>query len=328
MMKQVTAGLALVMTLLVGLGGTLGWGAEADVFAVGNPSLTQVPYFNISRFAKKHGVNVTMRRMGSYTQMQQTVELGASDLAAIGYVNLVHMAVAGGSPKAQAVSAIFVGGQDVVFHKDVKIANWKDVEGKTIGRIPGSFAEFLFRVAATQNGADVSKIRFKNFGFSFATMSLALKQRQVDALVIWSPGMDLPVVEGFGYFPPISVQDTPVGDINGLLAMNTKFLKKKPDVARKLVKAFVEVTNHYSSHPDEWVKGARALTGADVAVLKEGIKHAKLTNMIYAEKAKTLARIAFEGKIVKKDASGAVGRWINYDLLMKATGKNRKALGG
>lgn len=328
MRRSLIAGLALALTLWVGFGGTRVGAAETEVLAVGNASLTQIPYFNIGPFAKKYGINVVMRRMGTYTQMQQAVELGAADFAAIGYVNLVLMAAAGGSPKAQAVSGIFVGGQDVVFHKDVKIAKWKDVEGKTIGRLPGSFAEFLFRVAAAHNGADVSKIKFKDFGFSFATLNFALKNREIDGLVIWSPGMEMPVVEGFAYFAPISVQDTPVGDINGLLGVNTGFMKKNPEVVEKVVKAFAEATQHFASNPEEWVKRGRELLGTDVRVLQEGIKHSKLTNMIYAEKAKTLAKVAHEGKIVKKDASKDIVKWINYDFLMKATGKGRKDLGG
>ncbi len=327
-MRRLTTGLlVLAVTLLFGFGGTVGWTAE-EVTAVANPSLTQTAYFNLPRFAKKYGINLKVRRMGSYTQMQQTLETAAADLAAVGYVNLVLMAAAGGDPKAQVVSGIFVGGQNVVFRKGVKITKWKDVEGKTIGRIPGSYVEFLFRVAAKHNGVNLSKVKFKDFGFSYATMNLALKTGLVDGLVIWSPGMDMPVVEGHGYFPPISVEDTPVGNVNGLLAMNTAFMKKNPGVANKLVKAFTESTRYYATHPEAMVKGARANTGADLAVLREGMKHAKLENRMFMKNAKILAKLAFEGGIVKKNAADSVGRWINYKLLMKATGKSKKDLGG
>jgi ABC-type nitrate/sulfonate/bicarbonate transport system substrate-binding protein len=318
---------AFVAAILFTFGGTSAWTAE-EITAVANPSLTQAAFHNLPRFAAKHGIKLSVRRMGSYTQMQQAVELGAAQVSAIGYVNLVHMAVSGGKPKAKAVSGIFVGGQNVVFHKDVKVNKWKDVEGKTIGRIPGSFVEFLFRVAAKHNGANLSKIKFKDFGFSYATMSQALKQRNVDGLVIWSPGMDMPVVDGFAYFPSISVTDTPVGNVNGLLAMNAEFMAKKPDVANKLVKAFTESTQYYASHPKEMVKAGRAITGAAVPVLQEGMKRAELTNMIYADKARLLAKIAYDGKIVKKDASGNVDNWIDYGPLMRATGKSKKDLGG
>lgn len=327
-MKRAIAVLTFGVALLAGVGGTVGWTAEQEVVAVGNPSVAQVPFFNLDRFAAKHGVKVLIRRMGTFTQAQQAVELGAADVGALGYVSLIQMAVAGGTPKAKVVSGSFVGSQDVVFHKDVKIARWKDVEGKTIARIPGSFAEFLFRVAATHNGVDLSKVRFKDFGFSYATLNLALKRKEVDGLVIWSPGLDMPVVDGFGYFPPISVNDTPMGNINGVLAMNATFLQKSPSAAEKVLRGFVDAIRHFSANPEELVKGARAITGADPSILRESIKHAKLTIQMYEEKAKALAKVAFQEKLVKKDASGVIGQWMDYGLLMKVTGKGRKELGG
>ena len=57
-MRRLTTGLVvLAVTLLFGFGGTVGWTAE-EVTAVANPSLTQTAYFNLPRFAKKHGINL------------------------------------------------------------------------------------------------------------------------------------------------------------------------------------------------------------------------------------------------------------------------------
>jgi NitT/TauT family transport system substrate-binding protein len=221
-----------------------------------------------------------------------------------------------------------VGAEEVVFHKDVKITSWKDVEGKRIARVPGSFAEFRFRVAAAHHGVDLSKVQLKDFGFSYVTLNLALKRRDVDALVIWAPGMVMPIVEGFGYLPPISIHDTPIGNINGVFGMSTAFLSKNPDVAEKLLRAFVEATQYYAGNAEEWVKGARGITGAEIPVLQEGIKHVELTNNIYMARAVSFAKIAFKENLVSKDASDVIGQWLHYDLLMKVTGKSRKELGG
>ncbi len=327
-MRQVSCGISLVLIFLVGLVGDIGFAAERDVIAVGNPSMSSVAFFNLPKFAQKMGVKVVTKRMGTFSQAQQAVELGAADIGHIGYVNLLLMAVTGGKPKARAVSGVFVGSEDVVFHKDVKIGKWKDIEGKKVGRIPGSFAEFRFRVAAAYNGADLSKVKFVNFGFSYATLNLALKRRDVDALVIWAPGLVMPIVEGFGYRPKISIHETPIGNINGVLGMNSEFMDKNPGVAEKILKAFVEATEFYRSNHDEWVKEVRALTGADLPVVRESLKYLELTNNMYLKNAKNLAKIAFEKKLVKKDVTDNIGNWIDYKLLMKVTGKSRGDLGG
>lgn len=330
-MKSIAAKVSLGLGLFLGIAGfagNLGWTAEREVVAVGNPSLSSVAFFNLPRFAGKLGVKVVMRRMGTFTQAQQAVELGAADIGHIGYVNLLQMAVAGGPPKAKAVSGVFVGSEDIVFHKDVKIASWKDIEGKRVGRIPGSFAEFRFRAAAAHNGVDLSKVRLVNFGFSYVTLNLALKRKEVDALVIWAPGLVMPLVEGFGYRPSISIHDTPIGNINGVLGVSARFVQESPGEAEKIVRAFVEATRHYAGNPEEWVKEVRALTGADLPVVREGLKYLELTNNLYLDKAKSLARIAFKENLVKKDVSDAIGQWIDYGLLMKVTGKSRKDLGG
>jgi ABC-type nitrate/sulfonate/bicarbonate transport system substrate-binding protein len=140
--------------------------------------------------------------------------------------------------------------------------------------------------------------------------------------------MDMPVVEGHGYFPPISVEDTPVGNVNGLMAMNTAFMKKNPGIANKIVKAFTESTRYYASNSKAMIQGARNLTGASIGILEEGMKHASLENRMFLTNAKTLAKLAFGGGIVKKNVASAVGGWMNYQFLMNATGKSKADLGG
>ena len=76
------------------------------------------------------------------------------------------------------------------------------------------------------------------------------------------------------------------------------------------------------------IQGTRDLTGASMEILEEGMKHASLENRMFLENAKALAKLAFEGGIVKKNVASAVGGWMNYQFLMKATGKSKADLGG
>ncbi|MBI2880937.1 MAG: ABC transporter substrate-binding protein [Candidatus Tectomicrobia bacterium] len=322
-------GLILAVLASVGLFWTSGPSAAAEkISVVVNPSFGFAFIFDLNRFAKKYDLELTFRRMATFGQQQQALELGQADVGTIGYQNLVLMAVAGGAPKAQAVAGVYLSGQDVVFNKNVKITKWKDIEGKTIARIPGTFAEFLFRAAAIHNGVDLSKVKLKDFAYSPSTLTLSLERRDIDGLVIWVPTLAYPIAKGVGYRPPISVNDTPVGNINALFAASRSFIEGRPDVLVKLMKAYVEAVDAYVKDPDIWVKQARAITGAEQDVLKESLNHITLHAKMYPARARELAKLSHSLNMVKKDVSGTITQWMRFDFLQKATGKSLKELGG
>ncbi|MDP7169581.1 MAG: ABC transporter substrate-binding protein [Nitrospinota bacterium] len=307
------------MILLAGFAaGSRAASAGEKITMVVGPYVGYVQIWQMGRYAKKYGIDLDLRKMFTFTQMQQAIELGRAEVGTLGYQNLVLMANAGGSPKAQAVAGVYRRGQDIVFHKDVKISKWKDIEGKTIARVPGSFADFLFRFAARSNGVNMKNVKLRALTPS-PTMHLALERRDVDALVVWVPALAFPIANGFGYSAPITINKTSIGNINATLGMATKFIKKGK-VAVDLMKAYVESSDYYAKNKAAWMKGAKSLTGMKANVLEVSHNFLIFDTNLYPEKLKILAKNAHALKMVKNDTSATVGRWVNLDVQKKARG--------
>lgn len=308
---------ALVFSIFLGTNPQRAASAEKVTMVVG-PYVGYVQIWNMKPYAKKYGIDLEFRKMFTFTQMQQAVELGQAQAGTVGYQNLVLMADAGGPAKAQAVAGVYRRGQDIVFHKDVKISKWKDIEGKTIASVPGSFSYFLFRFAARSNGVDMKKVKLKGLTPS-PTMHLALERRDVDALVIWVPALAFPIANGFGYTAPITINNTAIGTINALLAMGTDFIQKGK-IAVDLMKAYVAAADHFAKDKAAWMKGAKSLTGMKPKVLEESLKFLIFDTKMYPEKLKILAKNAHKLKMVKKDTSGTVTQWMNPCVQKAARG--------
>jgi hypothetical protein len=74
----------------------------------------------------------------------------------------------------------------------------------------------------------------------------ALKNGDLDGLVLFSPTIDRVVVEGYGYYSPCcNISSTEkLGGVNQILGANTDFLKDRTTVMNFL-KAFVEAKDCY-----------------------------------------------------------------------------------
>ena len=136
--------------------------------------------------------------------------------------------------------------------KGVELKSWKDLEGKKIGRPPGTYAGILFTLAAEANNVDLSKVNIVNTTPAGAPELAALKNGDLDGFVLWSPIIDRTVIEGYGYYPACcdigATQEFGAG--NQLLAANAEFLKDRKLVV-SFLKAYVEGMDYYSKNPDK-----------------------------------------------------------------------------
>ena len=86
---------ALVFSIFVGPTAQRTASAEKVTMVVG-PYVGYVQIWNMKPYAKKYGIDLELRKMFTFTQMQQAVELGQAQAGTVGYQNLVLMANAGG----------------------------------------------------------------------------------------------------------------------------------------------------------------------------------------------------------------------------------------
>ena len=279
------------------------------------------PLWGIGPFAEKYGIQAEMIPIMTNADQQRALQTGGADVATQGYANPAIMAEQNVS-NVKIVSGLYLGGQNLIMRKGVELKNWKDLEGKKIGRAPGTFAQVLFVLAAEANGVDVSKINLVNVTAVGTAELQALKNGDLDGLVMFTPTVDRAVVEGYASYPACCDigSTTKFGARNQLLAANTDFLKDR-DTAVKFLKAYLDAEKYYLQNRDKAVEVATQYTGVSKEVVEEALKHATLEHRVDIQTAIEIAKEGPKFGFTKTDVSGSVASYFDLSYLSEATGE-------
>jgi ABC-type nitrate/sulfonate/bicarbonate transport system substrate-binding protein len=319
------------LTLAATLLGVLGWAVQAQAadkvrFAY-CIQVHQASMMIMQEHAKKYNVELEVVPMRRYADLQLALMTNQVDVGVMGYVN-VGLMEEKNYKDYRAIAGVFLGGQSLTLAKDVKAKTWKDLEGLTLATAPNSYAELLFKSTARLGGADLAKIKTVSFAAGGPPMLSALKNGEIDGFVSWEPNNAAAALAGDGYYSSLDIGDNPTKHINGVLTVNSKFLKDHRAAVLGVVKALVDSTNDLNKHRDKYVDVAVKGTGSSAAIVKEAIPHGTLDYKLYQPEAKALLKLLAEAKMTKTDTSGAVDRQFDYSLLTEATGLSKKQLGG
>jgi ABC-type nitrate/sulfonate/bicarbonate transport system substrate-binding protein len=283
-------------------------------------SVSAIPLWGMGPFAEKQGLRMEYLPAGTNAEMQRNVQSGV-EIGTLGYQSPAVMAEQNVA-NVKIIAGVQSGGQNLIMRKGVELRSWKDLEGKRIGRPPGSYVAVLFTLAARDNGVDVSKLNLINTTAAGTAELQALKTGDLDGLVLWSPIIDRAVVEGYGYYPPCCDvgKTASFGGGNQILSANTEFLKDRATVVRFL-KAFSESLEFYVQNPDKAVSLIAEYTGVTKEVIAEAWKHG-----IWDTRAelRTMINVAKEGPVfgfTKADMSSKVPAYVDMSYLSEATGK-------
>jgi sulfonate transport system substrate-binding protein len=256
---------------------------------------------------------------------QRNIQTGGVDFGSVGYQTAAVMAEQN-IDNVKIIAGMYVGGQNLIMRKGVELKSWKDIEGKKIGRPPGTYAGILFTLAAEANRVDLSKVNVVNT--TPATPELAaLKNGDLDGFVLWSPIIDRAVIDGYGYYPACcdigATQEFGAG--NQLLAANNEFLKDRKR-AVTFLKAYVEGMDFYSRNPDKTVALVAQYTGGSQPILTEAIEHSRWTYRVDIQNAVHVARQGPKFGFTKIDMSANVPGYFDLSYLAEATGQSVERL--
>jgi ABC-type nitrate/sulfonate/bicarbonate transport system substrate-binding protein len=314
---------AMLPAVILVLGPGSEAGAQADkrlVRITMARSVSAVPLWGIGPFAEQQGFRVEYVPALTNAEMQRNVQSGI-ELGTLVYQSPAVMAEQNVG-NVRIVAGVQAGGQNLIMSKGVELRAWKDLEGKRIGRPPGSYVAILFTLAAQENGVDISKINLINTTAAGTAELQALKSGDLDGLVLWSPIIDRAVVEGYGYYPPCcDVGSTRAyGPGNQILSAHTDFLKDRAAAVRFL-KAFSASLDFYVGNPDKAVSLITEYTGVGRDVISEAWKHG-----IWGVNADvgTMVNVAKQGPtfgFTKGDMSARVPDYVDLSYLSEATGK-------
>jgi len=279
------------------------------------------PLWGIGPFADKYGIHAEMIPIMTNADQQRALQTGDADVATQGYANPAIMAEQNVN-NVKIISGLYLGGQNLIMRKEVEIKSWKELEGKKIGRAPGTFAQVLFILAAQVNGVDISKINLVNVTAVGPAELQALKNGDLDGLVMFTPTVDRAVVEGYAYYPACcDIGSTAkFGARNQLLAANTDFLKDR-ETAVKFLKAYLDAEKYYLQNRDKAIEVATQYTGVSKDVVEEALKHATLEHRVDVQTAIEIAKEGPKFGFTKTDVSGSVASYFDLSYLSEATGE-------
>lgn len=278
--------------------------------------------------AKKHGVEVDGTVMRGYPVIQLALTGNQIDMVVLGYVNLGLMEEKE-FRNHKVVAGVFTGGQSLTLRNGVTARTWKDLEGKTLGAAPNSYADLLFKSSARLGGADLSKIKIISFGPPGGPpLMAALRSGDIDGFVFWEPNNANAKLDKLGYYSSLDIGDNATRHINGGLMVNAEFAATNRNAVLGVVRALVESTDALNANPARYAEVAQKGTGSTPAVVQESTPRGKLDYRLHQKEAKALMRMIHEAGITKIDATPAIDRVFDYSFLMQATGKSRQELGG
>lgn len=279
-----------------------------------------VGLWGIGPFVQKYGIRTEMVVAVTNADQQRALQLGGAELASLGYQSPAIMAEQGVS-NIKVLAGVYLGGQNLIIRKEVTVQSWSDLAGKKIGLAPGTFAQVLFILAAQENGLDVSKINVVNVTAVGTAELQALKTGDLDGLVLFSPTVDRPVVDGYAYYPSCcDISSTAQFDgRNQLLAGNTTFLKDRETVINFL-KAYSEAEAYYAQNPEKAIDVITQFTGVSKEVVAEALKHARLETRVDIPTAVAVAKVGPKFGFTKVDESARVPSYFDLSFLSQATG--------
>jgi ABC-type nitrate/sulfonate/bicarbonate transport system substrate-binding protein len=282
--------------------------------------------WGMDQFATKYGLKTEYVAASTNADQQRNVQSGQVELATLGHHSPAMLADQGVN-NVKVIAGLYSDGQNLIMRKGVDLPSWKDLEGKKIGRPPGTYVGILFTLAARVNGVDLSRVNILDTTASGTTELQALKNGDLDGFLMWGPAIDTAVVEGYGYYPPaVDIGSTKeYGNGNQILAANTDFLRDRQTVVTFL-KAYAEAADYYTKNPDKWMDVAVQVTGADRAVLAEAIKHINIDYRMDTATAVNVAKYGAEFGFTKADQSAKVPEYIDFRYLSEATGQSVEQL--
>lgn len=307
-------------------------GLANDAYAAGQPVVriacsrsAIVPIWNVVNHAARNGFSVKHSILFTYADQQRAVQTKQTELATTG-VNMPTVIANLGIKNLRFIAGQVFGGQNIVMRKNVKVSSWKDLEGKTIGVVPGTWVYVLFLISAQEGGADLKKVKTVKVSVG-ATAQEALKRGDIDGFVLFAPMTDLAVVSGIGYYPEkLDVGASSLGPANGGILASTDFLADKT-LATNFMKAYV-ASVHEMQDRAAFTKFVTQLTGIKPAVADLAFDNLYFSEMIDLPAIIGAAKLGPQFGYAKTDLSAKVPDIVDFGPLMAATGKTREQLTG
>lgn len=296
--------------------------SAADLVRLGNLKFAHygaVSY--MKEIAGKYDLKIEERVFPKGIDILPAIVAGEIDVAA----SAVDAAIAGrasGVP-IYAVAGFAKGGARIVAKPDAGIKSVADLKGKKVATPRGGAQELVLLAELAKHGLTWSDRPGKDVQITYmayADMNQALLSGNIDAMSQSEPQSSQAINKGFGV-EVIKPYDTELGEPVRSLVVTEDFYKKKPEVAERLIRCFVEATATFIAQPalaESYVREKIFKGQISSDDYKDAIGNSPFSYDLSVEHVQTTTDLMQKYGVGRMDNPPKAADWVKLDLLAKA----------
>ncbi|WP_431855977.1 ABC transporter substrate-binding protein [Azospirillum sp.] len=293
-----------------------------DVVRLGNLKFAHYGAISyMKEIGPKYGLKIEERVFPKGIDILPAIVAGEIDAAA----SAVDAAIAGrasGVP-IYAVAGFAKGGARIVAKPDAGVKTIADLKGKKVGVPRGGAQELVLLAELAKHGLSWSDRGGKDVQIlymAYADLNQALAAGSIDAMSQSEPQSSQAINKGFGV-EVIKPYDTELGEPVRSLVVTEDFYKKKPEVAERFIRCFVEATATFLSKPELAEKYVREtvfkgqITSQDY---QDAIGNSPFSYDITVEHVQVTTDMMQKYGVGRMNTPPKAAEWVKLDLLAKA----------
>jgi ABC-type nitrate/sulfonate/bicarbonate transport system substrate-binding protein len=328
--RVLQCGANIVGATALGLPGVIrpssAWAAAAPVkVSYSRTAIHHAPFVYLARHAERYGLTIDLLNFDRYSDALVALQGSQLQFSGLGYVNIPTI-LDKRMDKIRIVAGNMIGGTEIVIRQNLKVENWKDLEGLQIAVSANSMGQHLLQLNAEEHGFAIDHVKFVQMVPGSAAL-IALRRGEIDGLVAWEPWAAQAVVDGIGYIPKPHLGDSTIGRINGVLGVNTDYAEANRETVVRFMKALIDVDAFLTKNMDEHVKTAVEFMGISPAVARNAIERFSYDENIYIKPARAYANLVYKYGLTRTDTGERIYEAVDFTFLEQASGRDRKDLG-
>jgi ABC-type nitrate/sulfonate/bicarbonate transport system substrate-binding protein len=217
------------------------------------------------RLFARQGLAVAAQRFLLGKQALQAVLDDQADFAIVADTPFL-LAVLRGEPIA-ALGTVFESRKTIALlaHRDSGVRDTPTLEGKRIGTVFGTNAEFFLDTMLEVHGVSRAKVQVVNL--TPEELVVAFRNKQIDAMTAWNP--DLARLEQEFGSRAITIYGEDLFVYRFLLVAKQGYIAKHGAQVRRMLTAIRQGNDFIKEHPEQ----ARSLLGAQIGIAPALLKH-------------------------------------------------------
>ncbi|MEX8511952.1 MAG: ABC transporter substrate-binding protein [Leptothrix ochracea] len=269
----------------------------------------------------KYGVKIDERMFAKGPDIMPAMVAGEIDVAALASDGAIS-GRANGVP-ILTVAGFAKGGARIVAGTATGIKNLKDLKGRKVGVTRGGMQEILLMAELEKAGLSWSDKGGKDVQIvylGFADLNQALATQQIDAMCQSEPQSSQAINKKFGV-EVLKPYDTAIGEPYRLLVMSEKLYGEKKDVARRLMKCFVDATASFNRDPalaEHYVKDQMFKGQISSQDFRDAMDNADYTYDVSLEHIDTVTGLMQKFGVGRMSHPPKAAEWVKLDLLQAA----------